>query len=74
VLMPGRYAKFEESSGLIASIDRYAYVAPRPVAAVMEEAEAPDTAEPEEPDSLPELGPELESVREENQEGAASAG
>jgi tetratricopeptide (TPR) repeat protein len=29
-LMPGRYAKFEASSGLIASIDRYAYQAPSP--------------------------------------------
>lgn len=28
VLMPGRYAKFEESSGLIASVDTYAYRAP----------------------------------------------
>jgi hypothetical protein len=27
--MPGRYAKFEESSGPIASVDRYAYTAPR---------------------------------------------
>ena len=35
-LMPGRYAKFEASSGLIASIDRYAYHAPR--AAVAEPA------------------------------------
>jgi TolA-binding protein len=30
VLMPGRYAKFEASSGLIASIDTYAYRAPGP--------------------------------------------
>jgi hypothetical protein len=30
-LMPGRYAKFEESSGLIASVDRYAYRAPKDV-------------------------------------------
>lgn len=29
VLMPGRYAKFEESSGLVTSLDRYAYEAPR---------------------------------------------
>ena len=28
-LMPGRYAKFEASSGLIASIDSYAYQAPK---------------------------------------------
>jgi len=29
-LMPGRYAKFEESSGLIFSVDRYAYRVPKP--------------------------------------------
>jgi tetratricopeptide (TPR) repeat protein len=29
-LMPGRYAKFEESIGLATSIDQYAYVAPSP--------------------------------------------
>jgi tetratricopeptide (TPR) repeat protein len=35
-LVPGRYAKFEASSGLIASIDSYAYRAPKahPIAAV----------------------------------------
>ncbi len=32
-LMPGRYAKFEQSSGLVASVDRYAFEAPRRPAA-----------------------------------------
>ena len=32
-LMPGRYAKFEASSGLVTSIDRYAYRAPIPAVA-----------------------------------------
>ena len=32
-LMPGRYAKFEWSSGWIDSLDRYAYEAPRPARA-----------------------------------------
>ena len=32
-LMPGRYAKYEQSSGLIASVDRYDYRAPKPPAA-----------------------------------------
>jgi tetratricopeptide (TPR) repeat protein len=52
-LMPGRYAKFEESSGLIASIDRYAYQAPKPPVA--------DTVGPasETDDPGPALVPEL---------------
>jgi hypothetical protein len=33
VLVPGRYAKFEASSGLIASLDRYAYESPKARAA-----------------------------------------
>jgi tetratricopeptide (TPR) repeat protein len=46
-LMPGRYAKFEASSGLIASLDRYAYRAPVAKAPKLEEAPA-DAASPEE--------------------------
>ena len=37
ILMPGRYAKFEASSGFLASIDTYAYRAPSaPPATVLE--------------------------------------
>ena len=39
-LMPGRYAKFEESSGWIAAIDRYAYRAPNGPAALGEGGES----------------------------------
>jgi tetratricopeptide (TPR) repeat protein len=59
-LMPGRYAKFEESSGLIASVDRYAYQAPKPpvpdVVGPASDSSDPDPAqEPELPtDSEPE--------------------
>jgi hypothetical protein len=34
ILMPGRYAKFEASSGFIASVDRYAYESPKATATV----------------------------------------
>jgi TolA-binding protein len=46
-LMPGRYAKFEASSGLVTSIDRYAYLAPIPRSAPALEAAA--DAPPAEP-------------------------
>ena len=42
-LMPGRYAKFEASSGLMTSIDRYAYQAP-----IAPSIPAPETAAVEE--------------------------
>lgn len=45
-LMPGRYAKFEESSGPLVSLDRYAYQAPAASAAPSEGPEAFDAAEP----------------------------
>ncbi len=53
-LMPGRYAKFEASSGWIASLDTYAYRAPKAPADVTEVAgaapsapgAAPDEADP----------------------------
>ncbi len=44
-LMPGRYAKFEESSGLIASLDRYAYNAPSALTGAVAGAEAEAEAE-----------------------------
>jgi hypothetical protein len=37
ILMPGRYAKFEASSGLLDSIDSYAYRAPKAARASVEE-------------------------------------
>jgi hypothetical protein len=45
ILVPGRYAKFEASSGLIASLEGYAYRIPRAL-----ESDAQDTA----PDGAPE--------------------
>jgi tetratricopeptide (TPR) repeat protein len=73
-LMPGRYAKFELSSGLIASIDRYAYRTPSPSGSVELETESDEAADPAEPDPQPDAGPEAESVYEEHQQEAAAAG
>jgi hypothetical protein len=50
-LMPGRYAKFEESSGLIAAIDRYAYRAPNSPAALGEEGAIGEPTESDAPAS-----------------------
>ncbi len=66
VLMPGRYAKFEESSGLIASIDRYAYRMPNAgalLAPVSEGAPLPETPEGAEPTPHSGPGDGAESVR-----------
>jgi tetratricopeptide (TPR) repeat protein len=61
-LMPGRYAKFEASSGLIASIDTYAYRAPNARGAVADEAGIDQPTEPGEPparsDPEPDAAPE----------------
>jgi outer membrane protein assembly factor BamD (BamD/ComL family) len=46
-LMPGRYAKFEVSSGLIASLDRYSYRAPVAPAPPVPEDSAPAAPTPE---------------------------
>jgi hypothetical protein len=52
ILVPGRYAKFEASSGLIASLDSYAYRIPRAL-----ESDAQDTA-PDGPPEADESSPE----------------
>ena len=75
-LMPGRYAKFEESSGLIASIDRYAYRAPNAgalLAPVSEGAPLPETPEAVEPapHSDPDGGAESARNRQAADERAA---
>ena len=54
ILMPGRYAKFEASSGLIASVDRYAYEAPKATAT----AAAPPQPVPAHESDTPEAAPE----------------
>ena len=50
-LMPGRYAKFEESSGFLVSIDSYDYRSP--AAAVQEQLDLPDQEAPADEAALP---------------------
>ena len=64
-LMPGRYAKFEASSGLIASIDSYAYLAPTAGAG----AGAGATQEAQEPASQPDSSSEAQHGSETEDEG-----
>jgi tetratricopeptide (TPR) repeat protein len=61
-LMPGRYAKFEHSSGLIASVTRYAYQAPKPP---VSDAVGPasDSTDPR-PARVPELPIESGTIRQ----------
>jgi tetratricopeptide (TPR) repeat protein len=63
-MMPGRYAKFEESSGLIASIDRYTYRVPNVPSASSEGSDGDDTTEAEDPSLQPDPAPEVESAQE----------
>jgi hypothetical protein len=67
-MMPGRYAKFEASTGLIASIERYAYRTPTVREAVPDqpETEAEAETESEAPETPPDPGVESESARTEH--------
>jgi tetratricopeptide (TPR) repeat protein len=64
VLMPGRYAKFEWSSGLIDSIDSYAYRAPSTRPTRRSEIEVDEIPHTEPPDSEPEASFEAESAQQ----------
>jgi cellulose synthase operon protein C len=68
-LMPGRYAKFEVSSGYLASLDSYAYRSPaalqrEALEQAAEEARAAESAEPDEPLEEPEEDPAAEDEEE----------
>jgi tetratricopeptide (TPR) repeat protein len=73
-LMPGRYAKFEASSGLIDSIDSYTYRMPSPPGTGPDEAEIDGASESAEPGPQPDLGFEEESAHEEHAGETAGAG
>jgi len=64
-LMPGRYAKFEASTGLIASIDQYAYRAPSVPSAEPQAPEPGEQPESTEPESAPSPDTEADSTRHE---------
>jgi hypothetical protein len=60
-LMPGRYAKFEESSGFIDSIDSYAYRSPAAGRVPLEESvPEPSPADSVEPPAVPAEEPAAE--------------
>jgi hypothetical protein len=71
-LMPGRYAKFEASSGLIASIDTYAYQAPNARGAGADATEIVEATESGDPASQSDSGSEAQHEKQE--EGAVAAG
>ncbi|MDJ0849227.1 MAG: tetratricopeptide repeat protein [Myxococcota bacterium] len=72
-LMPGRYAKFETSTGFIASIDRYAYRSPGAKSPGVEESELDADAGPEEPDASTDADSEGESAPDEDAGQAVGA-
>ena len=61
-MMPGRYAKFEGSTGLIGSIDQYAYRSPNARAPSTDETEVDDGVETGEPAATPDPDNEAESA------------
>jgi tetratricopeptide (TPR) repeat protein len=64
-LMPGRYAKFEESSGFLVSIDTYAYRSPSAPVAELEEAPAETApADAEDASAEPPVEPAVEGQDE----------
>ena len=74
VLVPGRYAKFEASSGLIASLDAYQYRIPQATGAGPESIKPDGAAGPDE--SSPELdtGSDAEPVHEQHAADLVGAG
>jgi tetratricopeptide (TPR) repeat protein len=73
-LMPGRYAKFEASSGFIDSIDRYAYRAPGAGEPGAEGSEPDDSMESGSPAPQPELGSGAELPPEQPEAEAVTVG
>jgi hypothetical protein len=63
-LMPGRYAKFEASTGPIDSIDRYAYRTPSARHTPAGEREIDEATDAEDPTGTPDPGPEVEESEE----------
>jgi len=73
-LMPGRYAKFEESSGLIASIDKYAYQVPKVTIEPEAEPAIDGATDAEEPVLPTESMIELESAQNLHSNDTVAAG
>jgi TolA-binding protein len=65
ILVPGRYAKFEASSGLIASLDGYAYRIPRVLGNDTEDTTSDGATEADELSPEPDSGSEVEASYQE---------
>jgi hypothetical protein len=73
-LMPGRYAKFEESSGLILSIEKYAYTVPVISESVSDPTGIEGATESLDPQLQPNSANELESARADHSDATLAAG
>jgi len=73
-LVPGRYAKFESSSGLIASLDAYQYRSPRAPQSGAGDTELDDAAAPDEKSEQPVPGPGVEPTHAEHAADLVGAG
>jgi hypothetical protein len=65
ILVPGRYAKFEASSGLIASLDGYAYRIPRVLGNDTEDTTSDGATEADELSPEPDSGSGVEASYQE---------
>jgi len=74
VLVPGRYAKFESSSGLIASLDAYQYRIPRAPASGVDDTKLDGATAPDESSEQPVIGPDVEPALEEHAADLVGAG
>jgi TolA-binding protein len=74
VLVPGRYAKFEASSGLIASLDAYQYRVPHARGSDPEGTNLDGATESDESSLEPGSGPASEAVHEEHAVDLVGAG
>jgi TolA-binding protein len=73
-LVPGRYAKFEASSGLIASLDGYAYRVPSPRGSDTEDKKIDDATESDERTPESDFGSDAEAAQVERAAEFVKAG
>jgi outer membrane protein assembly factor BamD (BamD/ComL family) len=74
ILVPGRYAKFEASSGLIASLDSYAYRVPSALKSDPEGAKPDGATESSGPSQMPDSSSDPDAMHEEHAVDLVEAG
>jgi outer membrane protein assembly factor BamD (BamD/ComL family) len=74
IMVPGRYAKFETSSGLIASLDGYAYRVPRTRESDAQDTKPDDATETDAPAREPDSGSEAEAAHHQREAAFVKAG